>query len=128
MLGVSYKCTWFMMHRLREAMRSGGLEPLGGIGKVVEADETYFGNIPKPSARSSPSVAVPSHTIRAARRTSAPSLRWSSAAARSARSIRPSPIGETVAKIVRENIARETPPPYRRKQSLPSRRQGICRA
>jgi hypothetical protein len=31
------------MHRLREAMRTGGLEPLGGKGKVVEADETYFG-------------------------------------------------------------------------------------
>jgi transposase-like protein len=43
MLGVSYKSTWFMMHRLREAMRTGGLEPLGGAGKVVEADETYFG-------------------------------------------------------------------------------------
>ena len=43
MLGVSYKSTWFMMHRLREAMRTGGLEPLGGHGKVVEADETYFG-------------------------------------------------------------------------------------
>ena len=42
-LGVSYKSTWFMMHRLREAMRTGGLEPLGGKGKVVEADETYFG-------------------------------------------------------------------------------------
>ncbi len=24
-------------------MRSGGLDPLGGVGKVVEADETYFG-------------------------------------------------------------------------------------
>jgi hypothetical protein len=43
MLGISYKSTWFMMHRLREAMRSGGLEPLGGRGKVIEADETYFG-------------------------------------------------------------------------------------
>jgi transposase-like protein len=42
-LGISYKSSWFMMHRLREAMRSGGLEPLGGKGKVVEADETYFG-------------------------------------------------------------------------------------
>lgn len=43
MLGISYKSTWFLMHRLREAMRSGALEPLGGAGKVVEADETYFG-------------------------------------------------------------------------------------
>ena len=32
-----------MSHRIREAMRSGGLDPLGGEGKVVEADETYFG-------------------------------------------------------------------------------------
>jgi transposase-like protein len=47
-LGVSYKSSWFMMHRLREAMRSGGLlPPIGGEGKVVEADETYFGMIPK---------------------------------------------------------------------------------
>src|SRR6266850_2869714 len=43
MLGISYKSTWFMMHRLREAMRTGGLEPIGGAGKIVEADETYFG-------------------------------------------------------------------------------------
>ena len=43
MLGISYKSTWFLMHRLREAMRTGGLEPLGGEGKIVEADETYFG-------------------------------------------------------------------------------------
>lgn len=42
-LGISYKSSWFMMHRLREAMRTGGLDPLGGKGKVVEADETYFG-------------------------------------------------------------------------------------
>jgi transposase-like protein len=51
MLGISYKSTWFMMHRLREAMRTGGLEPLGGAGKVVEADETYFGNIPEAQLR-----------------------------------------------------------------------------
>src|SRR5712671_6594678 len=42
-LGISYKSSWFMMHRLREAMRTGGLAPLGGAGKIVEADETYFG-------------------------------------------------------------------------------------
>jgi molybdenum-dependent DNA-binding transcriptional regulator ModE len=32
MLGVSYKSTWFMMHRLREAMRVGDLAPMGGAG------------------------------------------------------------------------------------------------
>ena len=45
-LGISYKSSWFMMHRLREAMRTGGLmPPIGGSGKTVEADETYFGSI-----------------------------------------------------------------------------------
>lgn len=44
MLGVTYKTAWFMMHRLREAMRTGGLEPMGGNGRIVEADETYFGD------------------------------------------------------------------------------------
>jgi len=43
MLGVTYKTAWFMMHRLREAMRDGGFGPLGGGGKIVEADETYYG-------------------------------------------------------------------------------------
>lgn len=44
MIGVSYKSTWFMMHRLREALREGSFtEPLGGTGKIVEADETYVG-------------------------------------------------------------------------------------
>jgi len=33
MLGISYKSTWFLMHRLREAMREGGLLPtMGGAG------------------------------------------------------------------------------------------------
>jgi transposase-like protein len=44
MLGVSYKSTWFMMHRIREAMREGKFPgPLGGEGKIVEADETWIG-------------------------------------------------------------------------------------
>jgi transposase-like protein len=43
MLGISYKSTWFMMHRIREAMRSGDLAPMGGAGGIVEADETFIG-------------------------------------------------------------------------------------
>jgi transposase-like protein len=42
-LGVSYKSTWFMMHRLREAMRSGALAPMGGDSGIVEVDETFVG-------------------------------------------------------------------------------------
>jgi hypothetical protein len=44
MLGVSYQTAWFMMHRLREAMRSGDLGPMGGPGTIVEIDETFIGN------------------------------------------------------------------------------------
>jgi transposase-like protein len=43
MLGVSYKSTWFMMHRIREAMRVGGLAPMGGAGQTIEVDETFIG-------------------------------------------------------------------------------------
>lgn len=42
-LGVQYKTAWFMTHRIREAMKSGGLPPLGGKGTVVEVDETFIG-------------------------------------------------------------------------------------
>jgi len=44
MLGITYKSAWFMMHRLREAMTPNGKPgPMGGEGRVVEADETYLG-------------------------------------------------------------------------------------
>jgi transposase-like protein len=51
MLGVSYKSTFFMMHRLREAMRVGGLAPMGGEGSTVEIDETFIGRKPDIEAR-----------------------------------------------------------------------------
>lgn len=46
-LGVSYKTAWFLCHRIREAMRDVSGEPLGGNGKIVEADETYVGGKPR---------------------------------------------------------------------------------
>jgi transposase-like protein len=48
-LGCQYNTAWFLHHRVMEAMRRGGLDlpPMGGEGKVVEADETYFGKIPE---------------------------------------------------------------------------------
>jgi transposase-like protein len=42
-LGITYKSAWFMAHRIREAMTDDGDEPLGGKGKIVEADETFIG-------------------------------------------------------------------------------------
>ncbi|MCR6644898.1 MAG: IS1595 family transposase [Terricaulis sp.] len=51
-LGVSMKAAWFMTHRVREAMKAGGLAaPLGGAGKVVEVDETYHGKISEAQPR-----------------------------------------------------------------------------
>lgn len=48
MLDVTYKSAWFMTHRIREAMKPTGNEPpLGGGGKIVEADETYVGGVEK---------------------------------------------------------------------------------
>src|ERR1700680_3613034 len=44
MLGLgSYRTAWFMCHRIREAMAPATRGPLGGEGKIVEADETYIG-------------------------------------------------------------------------------------
>ncbi|HTX48683.1 MAG TPA: IS1595 family transposase [Caulobacteraceae bacterium] len=43
-LGVTYKTAWFMTHRLRAAMGLPDEEPpLGGEGKVIEADTTFVG-------------------------------------------------------------------------------------
>jgi transposase-like protein len=43
MLGVTLKTAWFMSHRIREAMRVVGVEPMGGAGEIVEIDETVIG-------------------------------------------------------------------------------------
>jgi transposase-like protein len=58
MLGVTYKTAWFLCMRVREAMadyepnKNGG--PLGGSGKVVEADETVVGGKSKNRAFDDP--------------------------------------------------------------------------
>jgi transposase-like protein len=45
-LGITYKSAWFLTHRIREAMRAGGLvPPMGSGGKAVEADETFIGRL-----------------------------------------------------------------------------------
>lgn len=42
-LGCTLKTGWFIGHRIREAMAERGiLPPLGGDGKVIESDETYW--------------------------------------------------------------------------------------
>jgi len=43
-LAVTQKTAWFMLHRIRAAMKSGTFEKLAG---PVEADETYIGGLTK---------------------------------------------------------------------------------
>ena len=50
-LGVTYKTAWFMAHRIREAYRIPNPGPVGGGGKIVEADETFYGRIPGMKAK-----------------------------------------------------------------------------
>jgi transposase-like protein len=38
-LKVAYNTAWFMAHRIREAMGDKSPLPLGGEGKIVEADK-----------------------------------------------------------------------------------------
>ena len=43
MIGTNYETAWFLFHRLREAADAlRGDDPLGGAGKVIEADEAYI--------------------------------------------------------------------------------------
>jgi transposase-like protein len=104
MLGITYKSAWFMWHRLREAMQAGHLPPLGGKGKVVEVDETYLGNLPahKAPLRKNPNRPKfgPSH------KRAIVSLVERGGKARSFYAEN-APV-ETVAKIVRENVAKES--------------------
>lgn len=59
-LGVAYNTAWFMEHRIREAMREVSDAPLGGEGKVIEADEMYQGKKkdpePSPNRRGRPYI------------------------------------------------------------------------
>ena len=58
MLQIGYKSAWFMSHRIREAMTEANPGPLGGEGKIVEADEAYHGKretpTPSPQRRGRP--------------------------------------------------------------------------
>jgi len=49
-LGVTQKTAWFMLHRLRLAMKADNTEPFSG---EIEADETYIGGTRRSLARRS---------------------------------------------------------------------------
>lgn len=50
-LGVTLKTAWFISHRIREAMRDDSGFPMGGLGSMVEIDETYIGREPGTEVR-----------------------------------------------------------------------------
>lgn len=47
----SYRTAWFMCHRIREAMKPAKVGPIGGEGRIVEADETYIAGAVTASSR-----------------------------------------------------------------------------
>ena len=52
MLKCSMKTAWHLTHRIRHAMDPGpAITPIGGAGKIVEADETFLTNSPKTKKR-----------------------------------------------------------------------------
>jgi len=109
-LGCQYNTAWFLHHRVMEAMRRGGLDlpPLGGAGQVVEADETYFGQQenPQPSPKRKGRPYTKGGKSRPSGKRMVIALVERGGNVRSFHPARAD--GESVNKIVRENIARES--------------------
>lgn len=106
-LKLDYKSAWFMCHRIREAMRAGGLGPLGGDGGIVEADETYYGNVDKPNRRTKTTSGRP-FTKRGRTANKRPIIALVERGGNVRTFHVPVADQATVQSIVRENIAKET--------------------
>jgi len=109
-LGCQYNTAWFLHHRVMEAMRRGGLDlpSLGGEGRVVEADETYFGQqenpLPSPKRKGRPYITKRGGGPAGKRMVIALVERGGSV-----RAFHPARAdGVSVNSIVRQNIARES--------------------
>jgi transposase-like protein len=108
-LGITYQSAWFMMHRIREAMRDGGFSPLGGGGGIVEADETYYGPVEKPLSRPRNKYSQPyTKGGRSGPSNKRPILALVERGGRVRTFHVPTADQTTVSKIVRENISRES--------------------
>lgn len=108
MLGVTLKSAWFMSHRIREAMRSGALAPMGGPGSsgIVEADETYFGKVAEPrTTRTDGTPFKKSGNKGPSNKRAIVALVERGGSVRSKHVVRADK--ETVTAIVNENVARE---------------------
>ncbi len=101
----SYRTAWFVAMRLREAMREDDTStPLGGGGKVVEADETYYGRS-NTGKRTKPKGTMRPHKDRRPKRAIVALVERGGKA-------RTFHVGsadkKTVAKVVRENVDRQS--------------------
>ena len=105
-LDIGYEAAWFMAHRIREAMRDGGLAPLGGGGSIVEADETYLGEIDEPRVSKQRQGRPYKRRKHVGTKRTIVSLVERGGSVRSFHA--PVSDAATVAKIVSDNIARET--------------------
>jgi hypothetical protein len=98
-----------MGHRIREAMRSGDLAPMGGDGQVVEADETYFGKI---ADENMPATKTTGRPFAKGRKKGIGNKRAILSLVERGGSVRsfhiPAARLDTVAGIVSKNVARET--------------------
>ncbi len=125
-LGCTLKTAWFLCHRIRKAMEAVNPSQLGGEGKIVEADETYFGNIPE--------VNRPKFTKSGRPVSKNPGGPKNKRAIISlverggnVRSFHPATAhGDDIANIARDNIAREVSIAYRREQALSPRGKRVC--
>jgi transposase-like protein len=105
MIGVSRKTAWFLCHRIRESVKFRGLGPMGGEGKIVEADETYYGAANEVREVSSRGLRYKGRKTARAKRPIV-SLVERGGKVRSFHVPRADAV--TVAKIVNENIAKES--------------------
>jgi transposase-like protein len=100
-LAITYKSAWFMAHRIREAMKEAAPSPLGGKGKVVEADEMFLGTadatIVKGKVQRKRGYATKRKVVSLVERGGR------------ARSIKVEELNaETIAKVLAENVAKES--------------------
>ena len=108
-LGCQYNTAWFLHHRVMEAMRRGGLDlpPMGGPGKIVEADETYFGQVQERPLKNTKGRAFTKHG-----RSGPSGKRAIVSLVERGGEVRSFHVAvadqETVSRIVRENVAQES--------------------
>jgi transposase-like protein len=108
-IGVTYKTAWFMCHRIRLMMDDSASDrgPLGGEGKIVEADETYFGDVPESKRKTKTSRGHP--FTKKGKRANKQAIVALVERGGSVRSFHVAVAdGASVAKIVNENVARES--------------------